>query len=102
MSADRFDELARTLAGETSRRAALRGLASWAVKGVAITLGVGAATVLGTPQVAEARGKCPFDWKYCTGGHMMGSTCCESDEHCCHFPGGGFGCRPIGRPCSLG
>ena len=56
MSADRFDELARALAGETSRRAALRGLAGWAVKGVAVALGVSAVGALSTQTaVTKAR-----------------------------------------------
>ena len=55
MSADRFDELARALAGETSRRAALRGLAGWAVKGVAVALGVSAVGALSTQTAVRAK-----------------------------------------------
>jgi hypothetical protein len=57
MSAERFDELAKAVARGTSRRAALRGVVGWAVKGVAVALGVSAAGALST-QTAEAGKAC--------------------------------------------
>ena len=100
MSADRFDELARTLAGETSRRAALKGLARWAVKGVTISLGLGAAATLGPTQVAEAR-KCSSTEHFCAipGSRGGGSCCNKATQHCCHTSHGSAGCLPLGTPC---
>jgi hypothetical protein len=55
MSADRFDELTRALAGEHSRRKALKRLADWAVKAAAVALGVTAAGAATAQDVAASR-----------------------------------------------
>ena len=97
MSAERFDELARALAQGTSRRAALRGLASWAAKGVAVALGVSAATGLGTQTASAIVNwcQCLYD---CNGPivvrcynnrckpeiHALNTTCSNLGSQCLH------------------
>ena len=90
MSADRFDELARTLAGETSRRAALKGLAGWAVKGVAVALGVSAAGALSATGAEAGKAcsnncDCPKN-QQCTSGRCARVPCPHGQVVCITGP----------------
>jgi hypothetical protein len=84
MSADRFDELTRTLAAAKSRRAALKGLAGWAAKGVAVALGVSAAAGLST-QTASAHIWCLCGYN-CNGTPVFRceSNSCRDKIHALH------------------
>jgi hypothetical protein len=57
MSTEPFDELTKSLATSRSRRAGLKGVLGWAVKGVAVAVGVSAAGALRAPG-AEAGKAC--------------------------------------------
>jgi hypothetical protein len=82
MSAQQFDELARALAAARSRRTALKSLAQWAGRGVAITLGVAAVGAVNVPR-AEAACKefrrCDY---VCTQGQKERTRCLCADNAC--------------------